>query len=39
MKKMMSKKVLGVIALALVCVMAGTVLGMNRREQLQQRLR
>ena len=30
MKKMMSKKVLGVIALALVCVMAGTVLGMNR---------
>ena len=30
MKKMMSKKVLGVIALALVCVMAGTVFGMNR---------
>ena len=30
MKKMMSKKVLGVIALALVCVMTGTVIGMNR---------
>ena len=30
MKKMMSKKVLGVIALALVCVMAGTAFGMNR---------
>ena len=30
MKKMMSKEVRGVIALALVCVMAGTVLGMNR---------
>ena len=30
MKKMTSKKVLGVIALALVCVMTGTVIGMNR---------
>ena len=30
MKKMMSKKILGVIALALVCVMTGTAIGMSR---------
>ena len=30
MKKMMSKKIAGAIALALVCVMAGTAIGMSR---------
>ena len=38
MKKMMSKKIAGAIALALVCVMAGTAIGMSRPAAQRKRL-